>query len=71
MKKAPVVTKKIAKAPKAPKVVKARPVGSFAKKPTKKIKRPSFGIYLFKVLKQIHPTLGISKKSMGIMDSLV
>eukprot|EP00919_Chromeraceae_sp_WS-2016_P009176 GHVR01021575.1.p1 GENE.GHVR01021575.1~~GHVR01021575.1.p1 ORF type:complete len:124 (+),score=13.47 GHVR01021575.1:73-444(+) len=31
----------------------------------------SFGIYIYKVLKQVHPDTGISKKSMSIMNSFV
>ena len=30
-----------------------------------------FGIYIFKVLKQVHPDTGISKKSMGVMNSFI
>ncbi len=38
-----------------------------------KIKRrnQSFGIYIYKVLKQVHPDTGISSKSMSIMNSFV
>ncbi|GFS39096.1 histone B2 [Actinidia rufa] len=28
-------------------------------------------IYIFKVLKQVHPDIGISRKAMGIMNSLL
>ena len=42
---------------------------------TKKIRRSkrkeSFGIYIFKVLKQFHPNAGISSKAMSIMNSFV
>ena len=31
----------------------------------------SFKMYLYKVLKQVHPDIGISSKAMGIMNSLV
>ena len=30
-----------------------------------------FGIYIYKVLKQVHPDTGISKKSMNIMNSFI
>ncbi len=30
-----------------------------------------YGIYIYKVLKQVHPDTGISKKSMGIMNSFI
>lgn len=31
----------------------------------------SFNTYIYKVLKQVHPDVGISKKSMSVMNSLV
>ena len=31
----------------------------------------SFGVYIYKVLKQVHPEVGISKKAMGILNSFV
>jgi histone H2B len=31
----------------------------------------SFSSYIYKVLKQVHPDTGISKKAMGIMNSFV
>merc|ERR1719250_264172 len=31
----------------------------------------SFNIYIFKVLKQIYPELGLSRKAMSILDSFV
>ena len=40
----------------------------------KKVKRKSpktFNSYIFKVLKQVHPKTGISKKSMSIVNSIV
>ena len=41
----------------------------------KKKRRPkrkeSYSIYLYKVLKQVHPDTGISSKAMSIMNSLV
>ena len=42
-------------------------------KPDKKRSRKrkeSYGIYIFKVLKQVHPQIGVSSKSMGILDSV-
>jgi histone H2B len=46
------------------------------KNPTEKSQRKRkrtehFGIYIFKVLKQVHPDTGISKKSMGVMNSFI
>lgn len=37
----------------------------------KKPNYASYGTYIYKVLKQVHPETGISKKSMSIMDSFV
>ena len=31
----------------------------------------SFAIYIYKVLKQVHPDTGISKKGMAVLDSFV
>jgi histone H2B len=41
--------------------------------PRKNRKRRSetFAIYIFKVLKQVHPDVGISKKAMNIMNSFI
>ena len=37
----------------------------------KRNRKETFGIYIYKVLKQIHKDIGISKKSMSIMNSFV
>ena len=31
----------------------------------------SYGIYIYKVLKQVHPEIGISKKGMSVMNSFI
>ncbi|AFZ79962.1 histone H2b, putative [Theileria equi strain WA] len=31
----------------------------------------SFALYIYKVLKQVHPETGVSKKSMSIMNSFI
>ena len=36
-----------------------------------KKRRESYSIYIYKVLKQVHPDTGISSKAMGIMNSFV
>lgn len=42
------------------------------KKVVKRVKKfNSFSTYILRVLKQVHPKTGISKKSMAIMNSLV
>uniref|UniRef100_A0A8K9V9U8 Core Histone H2A/H2B/H3 domain-containing protein n=1 Tax=Oncorhynchus mykiss TaxID=8022 RepID=A0A8K9V9U8_ONCMY len=52
------------------------PAKSAPKKGSKKAKRrksrkESYAIYVYKVLKQVHPDTGISSKAMGIMNSFV
>ena len=37
----------------------------------KKKAKQSFKIYVYKVLKQVHPDTGISSKAMSIMNSLI
>lgn len=37
----------------------------------KKKRIESFALYIYKVLKQVHPETGISKKSMSIMNSFI
>ena len=36
-----------------------------------KRRHETFNIYIFKVLKQVHPSIGMSKKAMKIMNSFV
>jgi len=45
--------------------------GDDKKKRRRKANTTSFSSYIYKVLKQVHPDTGISKKSMVIMDSFV
>ena len=37
----------------------------------KKKRTETYSTYIFKVLKQVHPQIGISKKSMSIMNSFI
>merc|ERR1712025_738682 len=37
----------------------------------KKKRRESYAIYIYKVLKQVHPETGISSKAMPIMNSFI
>ena len=37
----------------------------------KKSRHETFGVYIYKVLKQVHSDTGISKKSMQIMNSFI
>lgn len=50
---------------------KAASAATDAKKKRKKSRYDSYGLYIFKVLKQVHPDTGISKKSMNIMNSFL
>lgn len=55
---------------------KGTPAGK-AKKPTKekshnkKRRTETFSVYIYRVLKQVHPETGISKRSMNIMNSFI
>merc|ERR1712072_1605842 len=42
-----------------------------AGKRRKKAKTESYKIYIYKVLKQVHPETGISSKAMSIMNSFI
>lgn len=42
-----------------------------AEKKRKKADHSSYSTYIFKVLKQVHPQTGISRKAMSIMNSFV
>merc|ERR1712012_1490843 len=61
----------------AKKAVKAPKEGSGAKKGRKpgvkghKKRKESYAIYIYKVLKQVHPDTGVSSKAMSIMNSFV
>ncbi|CAD5184083.1 histone H2B.4 [Musa acuminata AAA Group] len=72
--------KKAEKAPaeKKPKAEKRLPskdgaVAAGDKKKKKKAKKgtETYKIYIFKVLKQVHPDIGISSKAMSIMNSFI
>lgn len=41
------------------------------KKGKKKRRKESYAIYIYKVLKQVHPDTGVSSKAMSIMNSFV
>ncbi|XP_059298419.1 histone H2B-like [Lycium barbarum] len=62
------------KKPKAGKKLPTKDVGpGIGEKKKKKVKKSSetYKIYIFKVLKQVHPDIGISSKAMGIMNSFI
>lgn len=72
-----VAEKKLAEkkpaAEKKPKAEKKVPKEASADKKKKRHKKSveTYKIYIFKVLKQVHPDIGISSKAMGIMNSFI
>ena len=56
-------------AKKAGKAAKSITKGDGKKK--RKKRKESYSIYIYKVLKQVHPDTGVSKKAMSIMNSFV
>ena len=60
----PKVTKKSVRA--ANTVVKGK-----GEKKRKSKRKESYAIYIYKVLKQVHPDTGVSSKAMSIMNSFV
>ncbi|ESQ42250.1 hypothetical protein EUTSA_v10014958mg [Eutrema salsugineum] len=60
------------KKPKAgKKLPKESAVAGDKKKKRSKKNVETYKIYIFKVLKQVHPDIGISSKAMGIMNSFI
>lgn len=53
------------------KVVKKASSAAVEKSTKKKKRSESYSIYIYKVLKQVHPETGISSKAMSIMNSFV
>uniref|UniRef100_A0AC34Q7S7 Histone H2B n=1 Tax=Panagrolaimus sp. JU765 TaxID=591449 RepID=A0AC34Q7S7_9BILA len=53
--------KKAVKASKAPRTDKKR----------RKARKETYSVYIYRVLKQVHPDTGISSKAMSIMNSFV
>uniref|UniRef100_A0A914DIP8 Histone H2B n=1 Tax=Acrobeloides nanus TaxID=290746 RepID=A0A914DIP8_9BILA len=49
---------------------RGRPPGIEGKR-SKKHRKETFSTYIYKVLKQVHPDIGISSKAMSIMNSFV
>nr|XP_002732188.1 PREDICTED: histone H2B, gonadal-like [Saccoglossus kowalevskii] len=63
----PKISGKAAK--KSGKAKATRPAGD--KRKRKRGRKESYGIYIYKVLKQVHPDTGVSSKAMSIMNSFV
>nr|GFA19691.1 histone H2B [Tanacetum cinerariifolium] len=57
--------------PKAEKKLPAKDTSADKKKKRHKKSVETYKIYIFKVLKQVHPDIGISSKAMGIMNSFI
>lgn len=53
------------------KVTKSGGSSGVAKSTRKKKRTESYGSYIYKVLKQVHPETGVSTKAMSIMNSFV
>ena len=74
-KKPAAVAEKAPAAEKKPRAEKklSKESGSTADKKKKRAKKSveTYKIYIFKVLKQVHPDIGISSKAMGIMNSFI
>ena len=49
----------------------AKAISKGDKKKKKQKRKESYAIYIYKVLKQVHPDTGISSKAMSIMNSFV
>ncbi|GLC44706.1 hypothetical protein PLESTB_000972500 [Pleodorina starrii] len=71
----PKAEKAPAKKEKAPKKKAAKEPGEEGEKKTKKkakvAKSETYKLYIYKVLKQVHPDTGISSKAMSIMNSFI
>ncbi|XP_074528956.1 histone H2B 1/2-like [Halichoeres trimaculatus] len=59
------------KAPKKGSKKAANKDSSKGKKKRRRGRRETYGIYIYKVLKQVHPDTGISSKAMNIMNCFV
>ncbi|XP_067884294.1 histone H2B-like [Heterodontus francisci] len=62
--------KKKAAAKKGAKKTVSKPSAKSGKK-RRKSRKESYSIYIYKVMKQVHPDTGISSKAMSIMNSFV
>ncbi|KAL9235285.1 hypothetical protein vseg_010057 [Gypsophila vaccaria] len=71
--KAPAAEKKPKAGKKLPKEAGAAGAAAVGEKKKKRNKKSveTYKIYIFKVLKQVHPDIGISSKAMSIMNSFI
>ena len=58
-------------APRTPAKKSATKAAAKVRAPRHKKRVESFAVYIYRVLKQVHPETGISKKSMSIMNSFI
>ncbi|EXB75919.1 Histone H2B [Morus notabilis] len=68
--KSPAAEKKPRAEKKLPKEASGAGAGDKKRKKAKK-NVETYKIYIYKVLKQVHPDIGISSKAMGIMNSFI
>ena len=68
---APKKTTGSAKGTPATKQVAKKVVAKAAKHTNKRRRVETFSVYIYRVLKQVHPETGISKRSMHIMNSFI
>ncbi|XP_032870608.1 histone H2B-like [Amblyraja radiata] len=61
---------KVKVAKKGAKKAVSKPAGKAGKR-RRRSRKESYGIYIYKVMKQVHPDTGISSKAMSIMNSFV
>ena len=52
-------------------VTKAKAASAGGDKKRRRRRRESYAIYIYKVLRQVHPDTGVSSKAMSIMNSFV
>ncbi len=62
---------KVAASKKGEKKAAVKKPATEGKKKRRKTRKESYSIYIYKVLKQVHPDTGISSKAMSIMNSFV
>ncbi|CAI4220491.1 unnamed protein product, partial [Auanema sp. JU1783] len=55
----------------AKKAAKTQKVARTGDKKKRKSRKESYAVYVYRVLKQVHPDTGISSKAMSIMNSFV
>ena len=67
----PKKPKKPKRAKRAKKAVKPVTKGAKGEGKRKRRRKETYAIYIYKVLKQVHPDTGISSKAMSIMNSFV